>query len=146
METDNQLQDDLQMQEPSKIPASEWAIATLGFILVCGTVLYLIAQALSGTESPPIIQSIVEEVEQISENQFLVTIKVNNQGSFSFRSVLAGALLLSGTLFDGETEIESSEVTFDYVPSSSSRQGGLYFSHNPDDFRLELHAVGYQTP
>ncbi|MBZ0296877.1 MAG: hypothetical protein K8L99_30225 [Anaerolineae bacterium] len=141
METDNQLQDDLQMQEPSKIPASEWAIATLGFILVCGTVLYLIAQALSGTESPPIIQSIVEEVEQISENQFLVTIKVNNQGSHTAKS-----LLLSGTLFDGETEIESSEVTFDYVPSSSSRQGGLYFSHNPDDFRLELHAVGYQTP
>ena len=42
--------------------------------------------------------------------------------------------------------IETSDITFDYVPGHAERKGGLFFRQDPRMHKLELRALGYQTP
>jgi uncharacterized protein (TIGR02588 family) len=42
--------------------------------------------------------------------------------------------------------VETSETTFDYVPSRSQREGGLVFTADPRGYALTLQAKGYIEP
>ncbi|MGS7457319.1 hypothetical protein, partial [Mycobacterium tuberculosis] len=72
---------------------------------------------------------------------YLVRIKAINKGGSS-----AAALAVEGTLTDQGQTLENSEMTFDYVPAHSTKEGGLFFDHDPETFELKLRVLGYQEP
>jgi uncharacterized protein (TIGR02588 family) len=75
------------------------------------------------------------------EAGYLVRFRAVNRGGQT-----AAGLLVRGDL-KGEAEVvETSEARLDYLPGGSERQGGLYFRENPDRFRLEIRARGYERP
>ena len=41
---------------------------------------------------------------------------------------------------------EASEVTLDYLPPRSDREGGLFFAHDPRAGDLQLRAKGFARP
>ena len=72
---------------------------------------------------------------------YLAEIEVFNSGD----AAVAG-LEVEGTLErDGET-VETATTTFDYLPSRSRRQGGLYFSEDPASGTLTVVPKSYTTP
>lgn len=58
----------------------------------------------------------------------------------------ADDLTIEGQLNRGGSTVETSEILLDYLPSSSSRRGGLYFRNDPADYELVLRASGYRDP
>ena len=72
---------------------------------------------------------------------YVVEVVARNSGDAT-----AAALLIEGSLRLGEQVVETSETTFDYVPSRSERQGGLSFAADPRAHTLTLQAKGYIEP
>lgn len=123
-------------QNPSRL---EWVVAALGLLLTLGTVGFLFYQALFGETTPPDISLQVVAVAP-SSGGYLVTVEARNRGGETAAEVLVeGELLHAG-------ETETSELTFDFVPAASAREGGLFFSRDPRAGRLELRAKSYREP
>jgi uncharacterized protein (TIGR02588 family) len=124
----------------SDIPLFEWLVAAIGLVLVTGSIAFLLYEAVRGSEAPPDVIVRVESVSPV-EAGYLVRFRAVNRGGQT-----AAGLLVRGDL-KGEAEVvETSEARLDYLPGGSERQGGLYFRENPDRFRLEIRARGYERP
>jgi uncharacterized protein (TIGR02588 family) len=124
----------------SDIPLFEWLVAAIGLVLVTGSIAFLLYEAVRGSEAPPDVIVRVESVSPV-EAGYLVRFRAVNRGGQT-----AAGLLVRGDL-KGEAEVvETSEARLDYLPAGSERQGGLYFRENPDRFRLEIRARGYERP
>ncbi len=123
-------------------PGELWedVLGTLGLILVIGMIGFLLYQGLQ-PDMPP---AVMVEAEQIvpQEGGYLVQILAFNHGD-----VTATSAVVEGTLVDSNgNTVETSEITFDYIPPHSQRHGGLVFYDNPDDYNLELQFRGYTAP
>jgi uncharacterized protein (TIGR02588 family) len=120
----------------------EWIVGSIGFVLVVGVVTFLLLQWHRATVSPvPLSFSFrVLSIDRAGDKH-LVKFKVLNQGSTT-----VAALLVEGSLLRDGKAIESSEANFDYVPSRSEREGGLFFVNDPRAFQLALRAKGYSLP
>ena len=57
----------------------------------------------------------------------------------------AAELGVEGTIERGGQPLETSETTFDFVPSGSVREGGLFFTEDPRG-ALTLRSLGYREP
>lgn len=122
------------------IPLLEWIFATAGAVIVVGMMSFNVVQALKNDDAPPDIQVGVEELLKTSQG-FLVQIKASNIGGTS-----AAGVMIEGILSENGKELETSEVTFDYVPPHSRQKGGLFFAHDPKQYELKLRVLGYQDP
>jgi uncharacterized protein (TIGR02588 family) len=122
------------------IPPLEWAVAIIGLLLVVGAVGFLIYEGVWGDHSPPDIVLETATVEQ-RETGYLVIFKAANDGGST-----AADLQIEGELLDGETVLETSSATLDYLPANSEREGGLFFTNDPNRYTLRLRPLGYQTP
>jgi uncharacterized protein (TIGR02588 family) len=118
----------------------EWAVAALGLVLIVGAVGYLAYFALTTRSEPPSVLVTAESVAPSGEG-YLVTVKAANRGGST-----AAALTIEGTLMRDGSIVESSEATIDYLPRSSERQAGLFFTRDPSQYRLDLHPKGYANP
>ncbi len=126
-------------QQP-RTPLLEWTFAILGGLIVSGLILYNIFDAWQDNGSAPEIQ--IQADSPIRQTRgFLIPIKALNQGGSS-----AAGVVIEGVLRDGDKDVETSQVTFDYVPAHSTKEGGLFFSRNPQSLELEIRALGYQEP
>ena len=76
-----------------------------------------------------------------SESGFVVEIAAANRSG-----VTAAIVEEEGLLKSGETVVETSKLTFDYVPGHAVRRRGLFFTRDPRRHRLELRPRGYQEP
>jgi uncharacterized protein (TIGR02588 family) len=132
--------DDQQQSQPHTPTVWEWAAAALGLLLVGGALGFLFYQALTGYEAPPDVRVQVLDVHQVGHG-YLVEIRVRNYGNTT-----AAELTIEGELRQGDEPLETSHSTFDYVPARSQRTGGLFFTRDPRQFRLELGPKGYQKP
>jgi uncharacterized protein (TIGR02588 family) len=72
---------------------------------------------------------------------FHVRFVANNTGDAT-----ATNLVVRGVLLENGTEVESREVTIDYLPMKSSRGGGFIFAHDPARYRLTVTAASYLDP
>jgi uncharacterized protein (TIGR02588 family) len=122
------------------IPLMEWIAATLGFVIVATVISFLIYEAINNDAVPPILNVTITEIRELDDT-YLVLFEVYNRGTMT-----AAAVSVEGQLLEGEQSIESRSSTLTYVPPKSVRRGGLYFSRNPGDFRLEVQATGYEEP
>ena len=117
-----------------------WGIALLGLVLVLGSIVFMIYEAVTGDTSPPDVLVQVESIED-AESGFLVMFRTINDGGST-----AAGLTIEGTLRNGTENIETSSTTIEYLPSHSERKGGLFFTLDPRQYELELRATGYEEP
>lgn len=101
---------------------------------------YLTVQAFSAQpEAPdPVIQ--VLAVEERSGG-FLVRVRAYNRAGST-----AAGLKITGILTRDGQVVERSDMRFDYLPGKSSREGGLFFTRNPGNYRLDLSPTGFEKP
>ncbi|GGD38176.1 hypothetical protein [Aureimonas glaciei] len=121
-------------------PLTEWICAGLGAIIAIGT-FTVVALELPGEEADvPDVRLMVTGVEPTSGG-YLVRIRARN-----LSGATATALEVEGTLKRGSETIETSRVTFDYVPRDSDESGGLWFRQDPRLYEVSVRATGYQDP
>ena len=121
-------------------PVSEWIVAAIGLLLVAGAIGFMIYEAVTGDKTPPTLSVSVDSVTQ-SGKGYLVKFRVKNTGDET-----AASLTVEGELKNGAESVETSTATLTYAPSHSEREGGLYFSKNPNEYQLEIYPKGYEKP
>ena len=118
----------------------EWLAAAVGLVLLLASIGYLLHDAWTGDEGPPV--PVVRLVDlQPQDGRYLVRVKVFNQGRAT-----AAALRVEGELRRGAEVVERSELEFQHLPGRSSREGGLFFRQDPRTLQLVLTARSYQNP
>ena len=118
----------------------EAASALVGAALAAATLAVIIWDGVGGEGRPALVNLQAGAVHPHAAG-FVVEVVAHNAGDET-----AADLLVEGTLMRGEEAVETSEATFDYVPSQSRRRGGLVFSQDPRRFELKLRAKGYVEP
>lgn len=128
------------IKQAETIPPWEWVVALFGLVLVLGSFGFTMYQVIAGDTSPPDITLHAEAIMPAG-NSYLVQIRVRNRGGST-----AAQLVIEGALTHDSGGIETSETILDYVPAHSYRIGGLFFTHDPRQFLLQLRAKGYVEP
>lgn len=123
-----------------QITIYEWIIAALGCTLVFSSLVFMTYKAVTATGKPPDLIVTVQEIEEVKTG-YLVKFKVKNNGEYA-----AAVAVIKGELKKGDKTEETSTTTVDYVPSYSTRSGGVFFTKNPKDFKVDLRATGYTEP
>jgi uncharacterized protein (TIGR02588 family) len=123
-----------------RVPPWEWAFGIAGFLLVAATVVFLGYKALADSESPPDIAVRAEPVVAV-EGGFLIRISAANKGDTA-----AANVNVQGELRSATDTIETSEMTFQYLPARSERTGGLFFANDPRGLTFVVRARGYEKP
>lgn len=118
----------------------EWVFAALSGLLVLGVVAYLLFEALSRRDSPPLLRVEVGATTAAA-GRHVVEFWVHNDGGTT-----AAALQVEGVLTQDTATVETSAATLDFVPAESRRQAGLIFSRDPRRYRLEIRPLGYELP
>ena len=118
----------------------EAVAAVIGAVLAIGTFGVIVYEGVTSSDRPPLVELRAERV-QAFEGGFLVEVAIRNAGDRA-----AADLTIEGLLNRGGSTVETSEMLLDYLPSSSSRRGGLYFRNDPADYELVLRASGYREP
>ena len=123
-----------------KPPALEWLAAAIGFILVAGTIGFLIYSAATAKNTPPTLTVRTNSIETI-EGGYLVKFSLYNSGENN-----AADVVVEGKLAQNGEDLETSSVTIKYSPSHSRREGGLFFTKNPQELELQIRPLGYEKP
>lgn len=139
--TKNQDEQGEQEEQPGQTRNSvlEWAVAGLGFVLVTFAVGFMTFQAFTSQDLPPNIELRVVSVQDV-QGGYLALLEARNRGDEA-----AAEVGVEGTIERGGQELETSETTFDFIPSGSVREGGLFFTEDPRG-ALTLRSVGYREP
>lgn len=118
----------------------EWAVAFIGLVLVVGTIGFMLYKAIWVKDSSPDVEVQIESVEQVS-NGYLVKFRALNRGGTT-----AAGLIIEAELKRGAEKLETNQTTIDFLPSNSVRNGGFFFTNDPQQNDLQIRAVGYQQP
>lgn len=124
----------------SEIPPLEWAVAAIGLALVVATAVLLVVQGYSNGGSPPDIALRVESISKLN-NGYVATVKAMNVGGAA-----AADVRVEGELVGASGVAEKSEMSFQYLPPHSEREGGIFFTKDPRQFEVRLTAKGYESP
>ncbi len=118
----------------------EWAAAAVGLVLVVGMVAFIAYYALTTEAKAPAVTVEVIGVESVAD-AYLARFRAKNRSSAT-----AAALRVEGELRQGQTVVESSQATLDYLPPFSERRGGLFFQQDPRRYELRIAPKGYAEP
>ncbi len=129
-----------QAGKSEQTPLWEWVLAAVGVLLVAGAVLTMVYRGLTQDGVPAHFSVTAGSASSINDS-YVVPFSVKNLGSQT-----AADLTIEATLIRGEQTVETSNVTLDYVPANSEREGVMFFTKNPNDFELEFRALGYNKP
>ncbi|MDT8758200.1 hypothetical protein MZO42_05780 [Sphingomonas psychrotolerans] len=123
-------------QRPPSTSALEWIAAGLGLLGILFVGAIVGREALLGEpDQLPALEVRAGRIEPHAAG-FVVEFEVVNHASGT-----AAAVEVEGKLGD-----ETSTATLDYVAGNASARGGLFFRHDPRGQKLELRALGFQTP
>lgn len=120
--------------------ALESIFGFLGAVLAAATVGTILWKGVTDTAGKPAVEARVLGVEA-QGNLFLAEIELFNRGDAA-----AAGIEVEGRLKRGGQTVETATATFDYLPSQSRRQGGLYFSEDPGSGTLNVAPKSYTTP
>ncbi|QQP88659.1 hypothetical protein IGS68_21965 [Skermanella sp. TT6] len=128
------------MAEKPRTPALEWLLGGIGLLLVAGTMAFLAWSGIVQGDRPPDVRVEVEEIQR-QNNGWRVAVLARNEGGEA-----AAEVLIRGRLADPRGTVEESELRLDFLPASSERRGGLFFTRDPAGFDLTVRPVGYAEP
>lgn len=125
----------------ARVPVLEWIAAGIGLFLTLGMFFIIGREAITGdTHELPAIDVAASRIVPTGSGFVVEVVATNRSGG-------TGAVVeIEGELKSGETSVETSSLTFDYVPGHAERRGGLFFREDPRAHQLELRALGFQTP
>lgn len=120
-------------------PLAEWIAAAIGLGVVLATLTTLVWAA-AADDAPP---DIAIEATAIAEATagYRVELAAENRGGAP-----AAEVTVEGTLRRGDQVLETRALTLGYLPGHTTRTGGLFFARDPRGLKLELRAVGYESP
>ena len=118
----------------------ERIVAGLGALLVVAAVGYLGWYALGHRSSPPQLSAETLSIAPAGTG-FLVAFQIRNSGDTT-----AEDLQVEGALREGGRTVERSLARIQFVPSHSTREGGLLFSRDPRGYELVIRPMGYSKP
>jgi len=121
-------------------PGLEWAVSGLGVAIVTTMLAFIGYNGLKEERTPPDVTVKILGVRPVGQG-VLVQIRAKNNGAST-----AAGLTIEGVVKEGEKDLETSNVTFDYLPAHSTRDGGVYFTKDAAAHRIEVRALGYQMP
>lgn len=127
--------------KPARAPLLEWISAAIGLALTLAIVVLIGKESVNGeTTEPPAIEVRAGRITAMPAGFIVEVTAVNHSGGS------AAAVEVEGALMQGAAPVETSSLTFDYVPGRAERKGGLFFTQDPRRHRLQLRALGYQEP
>ncbi len=118
----------------------EWMTGALCAVLVAGMIGWIGYEAFTGQEGKPELATRIVHQEKIGDGQRVVFL-IENMGSRT-----AATVVVEGQVRDGEAVLETSEVTFDYVPAKSTASGAMLFQSPPEAGQLQIRPTGYSDP
>lgn len=119
---------------------TEWIVAALGAAFLIAVLGYMGWHSAGRERTPPAISINALSVTRAGE-RYVVRFEARNAGDAT-----AAGVVINGRLRRGSETIEEAEVTLDYAPGRSSREGALVFENDPGAYRLVLSAIGYHEP
>jgi uncharacterized protein (TIGR02588 family) len=123
-------------KQPASEPLLEWIAAGLGLAVILFVAVVIGREALIA--EPDQLPALTVQATRVSPSAagFVVEFEVVNHASGT-----AAAVEIEGELGD-----ETSSATLDYVAGNGRAEGGLFFKNDPRGQKLELRALGFQTP
>ena len=122
-------------------PLLEWIAAGTGLVLTLIMLGVIGREALNGeTQQLPVITVVATAISPAGSGYVVGFDATNKTGG------TAAAVEIEATLKDGETVVETGKAMLDYVPGHGKTRGGVYFVKNPRQHKLEIRALGFQTP
>ena len=123
-------------KQPGSTPALEWIAAGLGLAAILFVVAVIGREALIG------------ESDQLPSLEVHATRVVPNAAGYvvEFEVVNHASGTAAAVEIEGQAGAETSSATLNYVAGNASGKGGLFFRNDPRGQKLELRALGFQTP
>ncbi|SDL28258.1 TIGR02588 family protein [Catalinimonas alkaloidigena] len=119
----------------------EWSVFGISLLLIAAALAFLGYLWATRQPTPPDLQATAHPAEPHAD-YYAVPVTVTNQGGMSAESVQLEVVLET----QGQA-LETGELTFDYCPRQSTRNGWVGFHHNPaqaDTVRVRV--VSYLEP
>jgi uncharacterized protein (TIGR02588 family) len=123
------------------IPPLEWLAAAIGLLIAIGLIAIIAREGVVAADDPVPQLTVTVGQPIASPGRHVVPIRVQN-----FSSRTAASVQVKGELVPGGGEPEESGTTIDYAPGHSEAAGGLIFTSDPRQGRLEVRIVGYEIP
>jgi uncharacterized protein (TIGR02588 family) len=111
----------------------------IGFVIVVGTVGYLLFETSSSGNTEPVLSAIVLRIREHA-GAYAVDVEVKNSGR-----VAAADVHLAGLPRTGSGDGWHPKARVDYVPGRSARRATLIFHSHPGD-APDVRVVGYNEP
>lgn len=121
-------------------PLLEWIASAIGLLLILTVLGFIGWQAMNDPGSSPAIIVRATDVSSVPGG-YRVIFRAENTGGTA-----AAQVRIEGTLSAGSGEPQTSSVILDYIPGHSAREGGLFFSQDPQAGDLALRASGFANP
>ncbi len=118
----------------------EWVCAGIGFALVCAAIGFIAYQGITHKDAPPQVSFSVASIVELDRG-FVVSLRAINRGGRTLADVK-----VEGEIRGPSGSVETSEMSFSYLPPRSERKGGLFFTSDPRRYELKLTAKGFESP
>lgn len=119
----------------------EWLVFAIGLALIVPIVAYLAYDAATLGHEPPVVEVQVGAAEARG-NVYMIPVTLENLGDRTAESVVVEISLL-----EGDEELETAELTVDFLPRQSTRSGWVTFTIDPETVDdIEAHVLGFQEP
>lgn len=119
----------------------EWSVFAVGLVLISVLIGYLVYDAVTLGNDPPVINVELGTVE-MQDSRYLVPVTLRNLGDETAAEVAVEVLLMNG-----DQEVEAAEFTTDFLPRRSTRKGWVTFQTDPATVEtIETHVLGYRIP
>ena len=125
---------------PGRTSPAEFALGTLGALVVLGLLAFLIYQAVATRNAAPRLVAEVTGIEQHG-GSWTVTFRVDNRGGETAEQVQ-----VAGTLTRDGREVQQVNAVLSLVLPHSENAGALVFSSDPRSGELEVSPTGYSLP
>ncbi len=129
-----------QKKSTGEISTLEWIVGGIGAVTVAATIAFLLYEGIAGDHSPPDIRVEIKSTAPVRDG-YRVKFEATNEGGDA-----ASQVVINGEIARGDTVLETSETTLDYLPPRSGRSGGLFFTKDPRSAELRIRARGYEDP
>lgn len=118
----------------------EWAVASVSGVIVAGLIGFLIFQAFDQVNTSPDPVALLGRVSAVSDG-YRLEITATNKGGATAESVM-----FSAELRRGDRTVETADVTFNYLPAHSERDGAFIFANDPRGFTVVVQTQSYILP
>jgi uncharacterized protein (TIGR02588 family) len=118
----------------------EWAVFTVGLVLVLATLGFLVRESIVGAGGPPEVVARLGEARP-SAGGYLIPVEVANIGQSTAEDVLVPIFL---ELPGGKRE--EAELNIAFLPRDSKRDGWVSFRGDPRRGKLSLGAIAFEVP